>query len=184
MNKWWLELTLVSWFEKCELSASSWRLLERYPVRSQTAFLQKSSEQFAILFQHPRVPMGEWKDISTDSSTRQAKKNEDQDHSKAASSAILQHVPPRSGELESSIRWETLRPWQNPPRMNIETANRPLNYINAYNIYIYIYTYIRIYIYIYIYIWVRVKNRVWIAPRWSVLWIASAYVRCLIRTLS
>ena len=33
-------------------------------------------------------------------------------------------------------------------------------------------------------IWVRVKNRVWIAPRWSVLWIASAYVRCLIRTLS
>ena len=37
---------------------------------------------------------------------------------------------------------------------------------------------------IYIYIWVRVKNRVWIAPRWSVLWIGSAYVRCLIRTLS
>ena len=33
-------------------------------------------------------------------------------------------------------------------------------------------------------IWVRVKNRVWIAPRWSVLWIGNAYVRCLIRTLS
>ena len=33
-------------------------------------------------------------------------------------------------------------------------------------------------------IWVRVKNRVWIAPRRSVLWIGSAYVRCLIRTLS
>ena len=31
--------------------------------------------------------------------------------------------------------------------------------------------------------WLQVKNRVWIAPLWSVLWIGSAYVRCLIRTL-
>ena len=39
-------------------------------------------------------------------------------------------------------------------------------------------------LYLHTAIWVRVKNRAWIAPHWSVLWIGSAYVRCLIRTLS
>ena len=57
--------------------------------------------------------------------------------------------------------------------------------MNTYiHIYIYIYYIIYIHIHIRIHKWVRVKNRVWIAPRWSVLWIGSAYVRCLIRTLS
>ena len=34
----------------------------------------------------------------------------------------------------------------------------------------------------YIYIWLRVNNRVWIAPRWSVVWNGGTYVRSLIHT--
>ena len=43
-------------------------------------------------------------------------------------------------------------------------------------------THIYIYIYICIYVSLRVNNRIWVAPRWSVVWIGNTYARSLPRT--